>query len=105
MAVSHLPVTISNTPRCALPNEFSAISPHLEAITVISGIRLVAHESYKCHVNRRHPELKSFKMETEVLTKTIEDLIKGKDNKYLGHTKLKTCNAQGLEIIKQIKER
>lgn len=45
MAVSHLSVTIPYTPRGALKNEFPAISPYLQTVTVVSGICLVTHES------------------------------------------------------------
>lgn len=74
VAVPHLPVTIPYASRGSLPYEFPAISPNFQAITVVSGLCLITHESEKCHVNRSHPELKSFKMEAEVVTEAIEDL-------------------------------
>lgn len=78
MAVSDLLVAIPNAPRVAFPDKLSAISPNLEAVAVVTSFCLVSHETEKGHVDRSHPDLEGFKMETEILTKTMEDLPKTK---------------------------
>lgn len=77
MAVSNFLVVVPNASRVALPNQLPAISTNLEAVTEVSSVGFVPHESQKCHVNRCHTQLKGFKMKTEILAKTVEDLSKG----------------------------
>jgi hypothetical protein len=76
MAVSNFPVAIPYASWVALPNQFPTISSNLQAIGVVSSVAFIAHESEECHINRSHAELEGFKMETEVLTKTVEDLTR-----------------------------
>lgn len=81
MAVPDLAVAISDTSWCTLPNEFPAICPDLEAITVVPSFILVTHETEECHVNRCHAKLEGFKVKAKVLTKTMKDLTeKGNQN-------------------------
>lgn len=78
VAVSDFFVVVPNASRVSLPYQLPAISTDLEAVTVVSGICFVPHESEKCHVNWCHTQLKGFKMKTEILAKTVEDLAKVK---------------------------
>lgn len=76
MAVSDLLVAISNASRVAFPDKLSVMASNLKAVTVVLSFCLVPHETQKRHVNRSHAKLKGFKMETEILTKTVEDLTR-----------------------------
>lgn len=76
MAVSNLLVAISYASWGTFPNEFPPISPNLKTVAVITGFRLITHETEECHIHWSHPQLKSFKMETEVLSETVENLNK-----------------------------
>ena len=78
VAVSNFLVVVPNASRVALPYQLPPISTHLKAVTVVSSIRFVPHESEKRHVNRCHTQLKGFKMKTEILPKTVEHLRKPK---------------------------
>lgn len=90
MAVSDLLVAIPNASRVALPDKFSVISSNLEAVTVVLSFCFIPHETQKRHVNRSHPKLECFKMETEILTKTMEDLTrKEASDNYFGIMKNK----------------
>lgn len=74
MTVSNFLVAISNAPWTSLVDQFAAASAYLETVAVASGVSFVAHETKECHVNWGHSELKGFEMETEILSKTVEDL-------------------------------
>ena len=76
MAVSDLLVAIPDAPRVSLPDKLSVISSNLEAVTVVLCFCLIPHETQKRHVNRSHPKLEGFEMETKILTKTVEDLTR-----------------------------
>lgn len=73
MAVSNSPVAVPYASGIAFPSQFSGISSNLQAIAVVSSFNFITHESQECHINRRHAELEGFKMETEILTETVED--------------------------------
>lgn len=74
MAVSNFLVAVSYASWAALPYLFPSIPSYLQAVAVAPSFSFVAHEPEECHVNRSHTKLEGFKMETEVLTKTVEDL-------------------------------
>jgi hypothetical protein len=76
MAVSNFPVAVPYASWVALPSQFSTISSNFQAIGVVSSIVFITHETEECHINRSHAKLEGFKMETEVLTKTVEDLTR-----------------------------
>lgn len=78
MAVSNLLVAIPYASWVTFPYDLSAISSNFEAVGVVPSFRFIPHETEKCHVNRSHTELEGFKMETEVLTKTVENLARMK---------------------------
>lgn len=74
MTVSDFLMAISNASRAALPYLSASVSTYLQAVAVAPGFSFVAHEAEERHVNRSHTKLESFKVETEVLTETVEDL-------------------------------
>ena len=76
MTIPDFLMAISNTSGGALPCQFPAMSPDFKAVAIIPSISLITHETEKCHVNRGHAKLESFKVKAEVLTKTMEDLTK-----------------------------
>lgn len=76
MAIPNFPMTVSYTSGCTFPDKLPSISPYFQAVAVVSCLCLVSHKPKECHVYGCHSKLKCFKMETEVLTKTIENLKK-----------------------------
>lgn len=74
MAISNFLMAVSYASGVSLPYLFTSIPSYLQTIAVGSSFSFVAHEPEKCHVNRSHTKLEGFKMKTEVLTKTVEDL-------------------------------
>ena len=55
---------------------FPTIGSHLAAIAETLGLNLITHESKECHVDRWRAKLEGFKVEAEVMTKAVEDLVK-----------------------------
>lgn len=74
MAVSNFYVTIPDAPGGAFPYKFPTISTNFQAVTIVSSLYLISHESEESHVNRSCAQLKCFEMKTKILTKTIENL-------------------------------
>jgi hypothetical protein len=74
MAVSYFPMAVSDTTRGAFPNHSPATTPDLEAVAVGLCIILIPHETDKCHVDWSLSEQKGFKVQAEILPKTIEHL-------------------------------
>ena len=74
MVVSDLAVAISNAAGGSLPNKFSPIPTHFQAVAELSGLCLITHEAKKCHVDWSHAKLKCFEMKAEIVTITMEHL-------------------------------
>lgn len=82
MAVSNLLVAIPYASWVSFPYDLSAISSNLKAVCVVPSFCFIPHETEECHINRSHTKLEGFKMETEVLTKAVENLTRMKNNNY-----------------------
>lgn len=76
VAIPNRSVTVPYASWGTLPSKFAAIPTNFQTVGVVSSIGLVTHISQKSHIYRSHAKLKSFKVETEVLSKTMEDLKK-----------------------------
>ena len=75
MTVPHLPVAVPDAPGGALPYHLPAIGPDLKAVTVVPRLIFVSHETEEGHVHWCHPKLEGLKVQTEVLSETMEHLI------------------------------
>jgi len=54
VAVPNLPVAIPDAPWVPFPYKFPSIPPNLEAVAVVSGLILIAHETQEGHVHWGH---------------------------------------------------
>ena len=83
MTVPNFPVAVSNASWGTFPGEFTTVTSNFETVAVVPSFHLVPHESKECHIYRSHAKLKGFKMEAEILTKTVENLRKKMDRALL----------------------
>lgn len=81
MAVPDFPVTITDAAWGAFKYKFSAICSNLKAIAIVPSLCFITHETEKCHVDRGHAKLESFKVKAKILTKAMEDLKRIKVDK------------------------
>lgn len=62
IAVTDLPVAVSDAPGHPLPDHLTPSSSHLQAVAVVLCFRIISHEPQKGNVDRRHAQLKGFKV-------------------------------------------
>lgn len=74
MVIPYLSVAISDASWGSFPDKFSPVSSNFEAVRVISSLVFVAHKTEECHVHRSCTKLEGFKVEAEVLAKTMKNL-------------------------------
>lgn len=67
-------MAIADASRYSLPRKLSTISANFQTVTELSGLFFITHESEEGHVNGRHSEVKSLKMQAKVPAKAIENL-------------------------------
>ena len=78
LIASHFVVAVTDASRGAFPYHLPTVTANLEAVGVVPCFVLVAHETKESHVYRCHAELEGLKVQTEVLSETMEHLIQQK---------------------------
>lgn len=73
MAVPNLPMAVSDAAGISLPYHLPAIRPNLKAVSVAPCIIFITHKTEESHVYWCHSKLECLKVQTEVLTKTVEN--------------------------------
>lgn len=76
MAISDFPMVITNAPWSAFPHQLPAICPNLQAVAEVLRFNFITHETKESHVNWGYANQKRFKVQAEVVTKTVENLRK-----------------------------
>ncbi|GER25179.1 coiled-coil domain-containing protein 92 [Striga asiatica] len=76
VTVPDLAVGVANASWGPFPCELPPVASDFEAVAVVSSLRLVSHKTEKGHVNGCHSQLKGLKVEAEILSETMEYLIK-----------------------------
>ena len=74
VAIPDLPVTVSDAPRHPLPDHLAPSAPNLQAVAVVLGLSVVAHEPEEGDVHGRHAQLESLEVQAEVLAEAAENL-------------------------------
>jgi len=74
VAVPDLPVAVPDAPRHALPCHLAPVPSDLQAVAVVLGLGVVAHETEEGDVHGRHAQLESLEVQAEVLAEAAENL-------------------------------
>ena len=74
VAVPDLPVAVPDAPRHALPCHLAPVPSNLQAVAVVLGLGVVAHETEEGDVHGRHAQLESLEVQAEVLAEAAENL-------------------------------
>lgn len=67
-------MAVPDAPRHALPCHLAAAPPDLQAVAVVLGLGVVAHEPEEGDVHGGHAQLESLKVQAEVLAEAAENL-------------------------------
>ena len=75
--VTNLPVAVPYASRDALPNHLPPTPSNFKTVAVVPCLVIITHEPQEGYVDGSYPELECFKMQTEILPETTENLAIG----------------------------
>lgn len=70
-------MTIPNAPRYPLPRHLSPVRPDFQAVSELSGVVIVAHETDERHVDWGRSQMERLEVQAELVPVTVENLKAG----------------------------